>query len=841
LGAFLLAVLAGIGVFTYYWIYFGHMIDARLAGRVDQTTARIYAAPERISVGEPMTSGELASRLQRAGYTESEIEGASGLYKIDNETVEIHPSQNSYFNGNNALRVDFDGPKIERIRALDSNREVSDAEIEPELLTNLFDSTRTKRRMVRYDDIPKGLRDALLSAEDKRFFEHPGFDPVRILGAAWADLRHGQVEQGASTLDMQVARSFFFTTERTWKRKVAETMVALELERRFSKQQIFEMYANEIYLGNRGSFAIHGFAEGSYAYFNKDIHDLTLGEAAFLAGIIRAPNRYSTADRRPDRADEARNRVLAQMLENGMVTPDQEKTALKTPLHLVSGGIEGSSAPYFVDMVKDHLLDHFSEADLLSESLRVYTTLDPDLQEAATQAVEIGVKNVDDELAKKYTRWRKKGDNAEAQVAIIVIDPRTGEIKALVGGRDYGQSQLNHVLARRQPGSAFKPFVYAAAFQSGVDGTDPIITPATTVDDEPTTFDFDGKEYTPNNYGEEFRGIVTLREALTFSLNVATVKVAEMIGYDHVASMARQIGLDPNIQATPAVALGAYEMTPMEVAAGYTVLADGGIRAEPVFLRTVVNADGSVLERNDPRTHQAMDPRVAYLVTNILEDVINHGTGYPVRARGFTQPAAGKTGTSRDGWFAGYTSNLECIVWVGFDDNRDLGLSGGNSAAPIWAEFMKRAASLPAYRNMQPFVPPDGVLTVTIDPDTLQLATPQCPVTRDEVFIRGTEPTEFCYKHGGRMFAQEPSAAWLARIFGGADNVPAPPSANGSQLPAATKTAGAGGLSAPQQPGGEASKKKSLLQRIFGIFGNSNNSNQKDTGPPKQGSDNPQP
>jgi penicillin-binding protein 1B len=334
---------------------------------------------------------------------------------------------------------------------------------------------------------------------------------------------------------------------------------------------------------------------------------------------------------------------------------------------------------------------------------------------------------------------------------------------------------------------------------------------------------------------------VTLREALTFSLNVATVKVAEMIGYDHVASMARQIGLDPNIQATPAVALGAYEMTPMEVAAGYTVLADGGIRAEPVFLRTVVNADGSVLERNDPRTHQAMDPRVAYLVTNILEDVINHGTGYPVRARGFTQPAAGKTGTSRDGWFAGYTSNLECIVWVGFDDNRDLGLSGGNSAAPIWAEFMKRAASLPAYRNMQPFVPPDGVLTVTIDPDTLQLATPQCPVTRDEVFIRGTEPTEFCYKHGGRMFAQEPSAAWLARIFGGADNVPAPPSANGSQLPAATKTAGAGGLSAPQQPGGEASKKKSLLQRIFGIFGNSNNSNQKDTGPPKQGSDNPQP
>jgi penicillin-binding protein 1B len=843
LGAFLFVVLGGIGVFTYYWIHFSHMIDARLSGRVDQTTARIYSAPGRIRVGEPITAGELASRLQRSGYAEFEIEGAPGQYKLAADTLEIHPSEDSYFNGHNALRVDFDGAKIERIRALDSNQEVSGAEIEPELLTNLFDSSREKRRIVRYDDIPVILRNALLAAEDQRFFEHPGFDPVRILGAAWADLRHGKVEQGASTLDMQVARSFFFTGERTWNRKLAETMVSLELERRFSKQQIFEMYANEIYLGNRGSFAIHGFAEGSYAYFNKDIHDLTLGEAAFLTGIIRAPNRYSTADRRPERAEGARNRVLAQMLEAGMITPDQEHVALKTPLHLISGGIEGSSAPYFVDMVQDHLLDRFSESDLLSQSLRVYTTLDPDLQSAATEAAKIGIQNVDEQLARKYARWRKQGDTTEAQIAIIVIDPKTGEIKALVGGRDYGQSQLNHVLARRQPGSAFKPFVYAAAFQSGVDGSEPVVTPATTVDDEPTTFDFDGKEYTPNNYGEQFHGTVTLREALTFSMNVATVKVAEMVGYDRVASMARQLGLGSNIQATPAVALGAYEMTPMEVAAGYTIFADGGIRAEPMFLTSVINADGTALERNDPRTRQVMDPRVAYLVTNILEDVINHGTGYPVRARGFTAPAAGKTGTSRDGWFAGYTSNLECIVWVGFDDNRDLGLSGGNSAAPIWAELMKRAVALPAYRDTQPFEPPDGVTTVMIDPETLQLATPQCPVTREEVYIRGTEPTEFCEKHGGKMFAQEPSASWLSRIFGGADKEPPPPSANGSQQPKGSTSASAAQPNQPgqnpPQPAEDTSKKKSFLQRIFGIFGSSGN--QKDTGPPKQGAANPQP
>ena len=265
---------------------------------------------------------------------------------------------------------------------------------------------------------------------------------------------------------------------------------------------------------------------------------------------------------------------------------------------------------------------------------------------------------------------------------MVVLDPHTGEIKALVGGRDYGQSQLNHILARRQPGSAFKPFVYAAAFEGAVDGVQPIVTPATTVMDEPTTFEFDGKEYTPNNYGEKFRGKVTAREALTYSLNVATVKVAELVGYTRITDMAHQFGLDPSILPTPSVALGAYEMTPLEVAGGYTILANEGVRAEPMFIRNVVDSSGQSLEHNAIRLRPALDPRVAYLVTSMLEDVINHGTGATVRSRGFHAPAAGKTGTSRDGWFAGYTSNLLAIVWVGFDDNRDLGLSGGAPPRP---------------------------------------------------------------------------------------------------------------------------------------------------------------
>jgi penicillin-binding protein 1B len=803
------------------------MIDLRISGHIQQTTARIYAAPMRIYTGEALTVTDMANHLQRAGYSELDVSGTPGRYLLHGNEIEIRPSSESFFRAQNRLVVDFSRTEIQKIRSMDNGAALDSAEIEPELLTSLFDSSREKRRAISYNDIPKVLRDAVLSVEDRRFFEHPGFDPIRILGAAWADLRHGARVQGGSTISMQVARSFFFSTDRTWRRKVAETVVALELEHRFNKQQIFELYANEIYLGNRGSFAIHGFGEASLAYFNKDLREVSLPEAAFLAGIIHAPNRYSTSERRPDRAVEARDRALLSMAENGAITPEQVLGAKKTPLQIVGGALEGSTAPYFVDMVKDHLLDRFSEADLLSQSFRVYTTLDPELQRAASEAVDLGAKNIDSQLARRYARWKKGGQPApQAQIAMVVLDPHSGEIKALIGGRDYGESQLNHILSRRQPGSAFKPFVYAAAFQGAVDGVQPIVTPATTVMDEPTTFEFDGKEYTPNNYGEKFHGQVTLREALTYSLNVATVKVAELVGYTRVTDMAHQFGLDPSIQPTPSVALGAYEMTPLDVASGYTILANEGVRTEPMFIRNVVNAQGESLEQNAIRSRRALDPRVAYLVTSMMEDVINRGTGATVRARGFNAPAAGKTGTSRDGWFAGYTSNLLAIVWVGFDDNRDLGLSGANAPAPIWAEFMKRAVSLPAYRGVQPFVMPEGVTKVTIDPESLALATPECPVTREEVYIHGTEPTEFCPLHGGHMASDTPPGSWLSRIFGGdkakgADAAPLPGSA-GAQPTSTQPTAD------NQQPEGE--NKKSVLRRIFGIFGGKKDADKTESG-----------
>ena len=419
--------------------------------------------------------------------------------------------------------------------------------------------------------------------------------------------------------------------------------MAAEINERFSKQQIFELYANDIYLGNRGSFAIRGFGEAAQAYFGKDVRELTAGEAAFLAGIIRAPNRYSAAERHPDRAEESRDRVLSQMVEDSYITADEEAAAKHAKLKFVNGGQSSSSAPYFVDMVKDDLLEKYSETDLQTQSYRIYTTLDPDLQRAASDAVQIGVQNLDKLLARKYAVWKKAGQAVQpVQVAVVVLDPHTGEIRALIGGRNYGESQLNHALAHRQPGSVFKPFVYAAAFNNAVQGLEPVVTPVTTVDDTPTTFEFDGKDYTPDNYSQDFYGTVTVRDALIHSLNVATVKVAELIGYQRVVDLARQMGLGSNIQATPAVALGAYEMTPIDVAAGYTAFAANGLRSEPIFIRNVVSADGTSHETAAPQPRQVLDPRVSYLVTSLMEDVINHGTGYPVRQLGIHGAGRGK-------------------------------------------------------------------------------------------------------------------------------------------------------------------------------------------------------
>lgn len=734
----LVSMLVGLGVFAYAYVTFARIIDQKLTAGVFTNTSQVFAAPRVISLNQELTSADLVSSLRRSGYSESKAT-RMGSYTLRGDSLEIYPGPDSYFKQEAAV-VKFGDTKVSQIISLADNTERTQYTLEPELITNLFDRNREKRRLVRFQDIPKILVNAVVSVEDKRFFEHAGFDPLRILKAVYVDIRKGSYDQGASTLSMQTARMFFLDQGKTAKRKAAETLITLELERRLTKEEIFEYYANQVDLGRRGTFAIRGFGEAALVYFGKDLSQLKLEEAAALAGLVQRPS-FTNPLRWPERARTRRNVVLSLMRDNGYITDREYAVAAASPIVVNSAGVESTDAPYFVDLVNDELQEHFGDHDFQNRSYKVYTTLDMNLQREAGEAVRAGMKEVDERL-------KKLKSTQQAQVALVAMDAHTGEIKALVGGRNYGQSQLNRALAKRQPGSSFKPFVYAAALNTGLSDNATPFTAISQLQDEPTTFWFDGKPYEPNNHHKQYSGAVTLRQALAKSMNIPTVKLAEKVGYGTVAQLARRSGL--NTQATPALALGAYEVTPIEIAGAYTVFSNRGVWVKPNWVKTIRDDVGEIIHDAKPTVRHVLDPRVSYLVTNLMEEVLRSGTGAGVRSRGFNLPAAGKTGTSHDGWFAGFTSKLICVVWVGFDDNKELPLEGAWSALPVWTEFMKRAHTYRDYMGVRGFEAPDGIVSVEIDPLSGQLASSGCPSTRSEVFVAGSQPQEMCrlHRHG---------------------------------------------------------------------------------------------
>jgi penicillin-binding protein 1B len=751
-----LLVTVALLTFTYYYAKYARLIDAKLRTGPFQSTAMIFAAPQTVSVGGQMSMDEVVAQLRHSGYTESRT-NPMGWYNVRKDAVEIFPGSDSYFDQEGGV-IYFSGNSVSRIISTRDNTDRTEYMLEPELLTNLFDKNREKRRLVKFADLPKVLIDAVISVEDKRFFQHSGFDPLRVIKAAYVDLKERRIEEGASTLSMQLAGMFWLNRqERTWKRKAAEVLITFQIEQKLTKEEIFEYYANQIDLGRRGSFAIRGFGEAAQAYLGKDLREVTLPEAAMLAGLVQRPS-YTNPIRWPERAKARRNVVLGLMRENGYITEQQYLDAAASPLTVARGGAESADAPYFVDLVNNELQDEFQTHDFQDRSYRIYTTLDMDLQRDAAEAVRVGMKEVDDQI-RQQGRFRHTKP-PEAQVALVALDTQTAEIKALVGGRNYGVSQLNHVLAKRQPGSSFKPFVYAAALETSLGENSKPITSLTTLADEPTTFWFDDKPYSPANFKDEYNGTVTLRYAIAHSKNVPTVRLAEMIGYDKVVDLAKRAGMNLNIQPTPAVALGAYEVTPVEIAGAYTVFADQGVYVKPNWIKLIRDEKGNVVHTFQPVRRQALDPRVAYLMVDLLQEVIRSGTAVGVRARGFVLPAAGKTGTSHDGWFAGFTSRLLCVVWVGFDDNQELDLEGARSALPIWTEFMKRAHRHRQYRSVTEFEPPDGIVMARVDPATGALATTGCPGAQLDAFIAGTQPIEVCRLHGGSLASATQVTGW---------------------------------------------------------------------------------
>lgn len=740
----ILSVLAGaliVGA-IYYYNTLASEIDARLQSSSLDNSVGIFTAPLKLSIGDRLPIGELTDYLRTVGYHPRSAGGENivGSFEVDGNSILVFPGDAaSSQRGLNPVRIQEDNNgRVVSLTSPVTGERLSSTAVEGKLLAMVRDGDRRKKIAVQFSDIPENLRNAILATEDRRFFSHNGICWRGILRALKADLDNGGVVQGGSTLTQQLIKNDFLTADRTVSRKLKEAAMAIILESRLSKQEIFTLYCNDVYLGQSGTFAINGFAQAAQVYFDKDLGDLNLGETAFLAGLICGPNRYS-AHRDQARALERRNIVLDAMVDTDAITPDVAASAKSEPLQIKKHEVQNDSGTsYFIDYVQRFADDRYGPRRMTAQQ-RLTTTMDPRLQRAAYQAVTRQTEKLD----KIFSRSVKKGQAPEqVQGALIALDAHTGELLAMVGGRSYDESQLNRATdAKRQPGSAFKPFVYATALSSQS------YTAASMISDTPQTFTYDGgkKEYKPSDYHGGFTNRnVTLREALTRSLNVPAVSLAMSVGLNNVAEVAERCGLEkPRVY--PSMALGTSEVSPLELASAYTAFANGGVAVRPIPLKSISRDDrvGST-ERLQASGVNVFSPQVAYLMTNLLQSVVDQGTAARLRAMGLKGAIAGKTGTTNDGWFVGFTPNLVCIAWIGFDDNRDLRMKASDAALPMWADFMKQALDLRPELGGDSFAKPGGIVTVEIDPTTGCLATADSVARRQEVFIAGTEPSSSC-------------------------------------------------------------------------------------------------
>ena len=701
----LVVISTGLVFGAWYLKQLENTVTEKFEGKKWVFPSKVYSDSYLLYVGAPLRFESLLEKLRRLGYYETAGEPRTkGEYRISRSagTIEIYLHDFDYpteqFKGG-PVRLSLQGNSLSRIENPATGQEMYSLELEPELVTGLYERIWQERRLVKLADVPPLLVKAILAVEDERFYRHHGIDLVGIMRAMWVNLRTMSYQQGGSTLTQQLIKNFFLSDERTISRKIPEAVMALIAERKYSKDTILENYLNEIYLGQRGSQGIFGVWEAAQFYFGKPLSDLTPGECALLAGLIRAPNRLSPY-RSYEAATRRRNVVLAKLLDDQIITRNQYDVALREKLPQRALVKVSNDAPFYVDYLRRELEENYSNAVLTKEGLRIFSSLDLQLQKIAERALVEGL----NKLEAAHPALRKGDDSVEG--AIVVLRPQTGEIKAMVGGRSYAKSQFNRVFqAKRQPGSVFKPFVYLAALmyggQSGIK-----YTPDTIVNDSQFTWTYDGRDWQPSNYRNEYFGAVTFRRALENSLNSATSRVAQDVGIRRVRDVAHRLGIQSSLPAVPSLALGAAEVTPLEVAVAYSTLANGGVRPRPLAVRNVIDQNTKVLEKRDVRSEQVISPQLAFMMNDLLKGVLDRGTGAMARRWGFTRPAAGKTGTTndyKDAWFVGYTPDLLAVVWVGFDGPSKLNLSGAEAALPIWTEFMKSAtANMP----VTDFTPP---------------------------------------------------------------------------------------------------------------------------------------
>jgi len=783
-GAALLAAAVGCFVLRPFWVLSSHFEEITF-----RQPSRLYAQPAELEEGRGYPPERMLREMLGEGYREEESETAAlapGRFRIAGGAISVH-LRNFFLpdgrKGGGLLEVRFRGPRVTRLWL--NGQPQQKAVLEPPLLASYYGPGQLERRPVAVDDVAEDLIEAVVAAEDEGFFTHSGVSPSSILRALWVNLRGGQVRQGGSTLTQQVVKNIYLTQERKLARKMEEAVLAVMLEMRYSKREILTAYLNDIYLGRSGGVNVMGVGAASRAYFGKDASQLSLAEAATLAGIIPAPASYSPLTH-PDRAKERRDWVLRRLAALGRVDRGRVEQALATPVQVAPEPLARRRAPYFADAAATEAARRFGVEDLPDAGYSLFSTVSWDDQQAGQAAIDAGLAAAQ----KGYER----GKSGSLQAALISIQPATGAILAYLGGRRYDQSQFDRVSqAFRQTGSAFKPIVYAAAFEEHR------ATPASFLEDEPLEVMSGGQVWSPKNDDGEYHGWVTVRTALEHSYNPATARLALQVGMPRIVAMAHALGIAAPMQPFPAVALGSTAVAPVELATVYATLAAGGVRPAVHGLAAVVDSHGKpVAGEALPAPARVLSPETAYVVISLLQGVLERGTGAGAAPQ-LRGRLAGKTGTTnerRDSWFAGFAPERATTVWVGYDDNSVTRLSGARAALPIWSRFTVAVMPPGGYST---FSPPPGVVSALIDPETGLLATEYCPQVFTEVFRQGEVPPESCNLHvsfADRMASSPPPAAlrreeegegqvaprprpaeprrslhpfrrWLRRIFGG--------------------------------------------------------------------------
>jgi penicillin-binding protein 1B len=711
-----------------------------VAGDAWEVPSLLYGRPTEVRTGDHLGNLRLAARLRALSYKKvSGKPAAAGTWSEEPDRIRLYTRdyriEETRHNGG-PVEIGIRDGRVASI-ASSAGLPLDSVHLEPQEIGRIFGPRMESRRIVPLSAIPESLQQAVLAAEDSRFYSHFGIDALGIARALWKDLRERRFAQGGSTITQQLAKNFFLSPKKTIGRKLREAELALALELRYPKKTILEMYLNKIYFGQEGARGIYGIEEASGFYFSKRAADLTLEESATLAGVIRSPNRYSPF-RNPAAAKERRNTVLSRMRQLGMIGEEPLRRATRTPVRTRARRSPANLAAYFSDYVQRVTEDDLGGEELFRTGYRFHTTLDPVQQAAAEESVTKGIA----ELEKTAL---PAGEPLQA--ALVAVDPATGEMTAMVGGRGYGETQFNRATdARRQPGSAFKPFVLLAAMEQAAQGKGKT-TLSTIVSGLPVTIPGPKGPWTPSNFEGKSYGEITVRRAIEESVNTATVRLAMEIGLPEVVKVARAAGIRSPLSPLPSVALGSFEVTPMELAYAYATIASGGVRYDPFPLFSATTADGEILTSAKVRWERAIDPRAAYLTGYAMEGVLDRGTAKTAKEMGIYFPASGKTGTTdgnRDSWFVGFTPDVVCVVWVGYDSGADTGLTGARGALRIWARFLRALYPGSGPMTLQP---PEGVETAEIDPESGFLATTACPQPFREAYLSGTAPKEPCPLH----------------------------------------------------------------------------------------------